>query len=119
MAAYTGEGGLKDIRNRLPREYGEVLLDASGVATITFANPAPATGQRFIQLTPWIESDDAPVIANPIEWISSGSDYTGVIIKGQRIRSLPNTILNLGALQGFLAVTPDTTAGVGVDWMLY
>lgn len=119
--SYTGEGGLRDIRERIPREYGEVVLDSNGDATITFVNPAPATPSRFLQLTPWIDPGDNPVIANPVDWITDGSgeNYTGATIRGQRIRPLPATILTLGALNGFLAVTPNGVLGTAVDWMLY
>ena len=114
---YTGEGGIPDIRARLPREYGTATLDAFGNATITFANPAPATGRRFMQLTPWVAAGADPIIANPVSWLTSGGEYTGVVIVGQRLRALPNPLPLLSALVGFRVWS--NAAGAKVDWQLF
>lgn len=114
---YTGEGGIPDIRNRLPREYGTVILDGSGNATIMFANPAAINPRRFVQLTPWAGPGSAPIVANPVAWVTSGSDYTGVTIKGHLLRPLPSVLVLLSALIGYQVWT--NAAGAKVDWQIY
>ena len=114
---YIGEGGIPDIRERLPREYGTATLDEFGNATITFANPAAATPRRFMQLTPWADAGDPPIVANPVSWVSSGGKYTGVVIVGQRLQALPNPLLTLAPLVGRRVWS--SAAGAKIDWQLY
>lgn len=120
--AYTGEGGIQDIRSRIYRERGSVTLDASGDATITFVNPVPASLSPLIHLTPSVASGASPIIANPVSgsWTTDGNgDYTGVSIHAERAQDLPAVIVLLSDLNGRRVTESASLTGTQVDWMVY
>jgi len=116
---YTGEGGLQDIRRRIYRERGTVTLDANGKATITLANPVAVTDTFFIHLTPWVNPNEAKIIANVTGWVTSGSNKIGFTIECDRLRSLPNPLTLITALVGFQPWLSTGAASARVDWMIY
>ena len=116
---YLGEGGIPDIRNRIYRERGTATLNASGEATVSFANVYPNSGDWFLLLTPWIATGQDPVIANPTQWNMIGSDYAGFDMKGARLRALPSPLTLISQLVGFRPWSDSAASGVKVDWMLY
>lgn len=120
--AYSGEGGIQDIRARIYRERGSVVLDASGDATIVFDNPFPSSSGPFLLLTPRVGVGENPVIANPIStsWVTNGDgDYISVDIHGERTQNLPNPLISLAPLVGRRVSVASDASGVTVDWMLY
>jgi len=120
--AYSGEGGIPDIRARVYREKGVVALDANGLATITFNRPVSVGAASHVQLTPWIAAGQLPIIANPIlsSWVTNGAgEYVSVQIKGHRFRDLPSPLTLLTQLIGFRILTDQNVNGSNVDWMLF
>lgn len=131
---YLGEGGLPDIRDRLPKRRGSVTLDASGNGTIQFLPPILLARDPFIQLTPSINSGEDPVIANRIRGSfvkNSAGAYVSVQIKGGRMRgNLPQIFAVSGlltavitgvnnivtALTGLTLINYGTATGVVIDW---
>ena len=132
---YVGEGGLQDIRARIFKRRGQVALNASGLATITFDPPIQLPREPFMQLTPRVTPSSAEkVIVNLVDgsFVTDGSGaYVSVQITGGRIRaSLPvmgavsglltavitgvNAIIT--ALRGLVLVNPANVSGTKVDW---
>lgn len=137
LAEYTGEGGLPDIRSRLPKRRGQVAFNASGMATITFDPPISLAREPFVQLTPRVIPSTAEmVIANLVDGsftTNAAGMYTSVQIKGGRLRASLPTINPLGAvtlltqvvtgvnvivtaLTGLTLVNSTTINGTKVDW---
>lgn len=116
---YLGEGGLADIKARVYRERGSVALNGNGQATITFANPVNVADNSHIQLTAWSSTGLAPIVVNPISWVESGGQRTGVVIEAARLRELPSSITVLTLLFSFRVWLGTSASGASVDWMLY
>ena len=132
---YAGEGGIPDIRARLPKRRGQVTFNTSGTATIVFDPPISLNREPFVQLTPRIAPMSAEmVIANLVDGsftTNAQGLYTGVQIKGGRLRA---TLPTLGVVSGLLTavitgvnaivtalsglslVNSTTINGVKVDW---
>lgn len=119
---YVGEGGLNDIRSRIFKRTGQVSLNSSGEAVIDFGSPIILARQPYVNLTAEIGASEAPVIVNIIDgtFTTNGDgNYTGVTIKGARMRGLPNPLTLLSALVGFETWTGSAASGTKVDWMAF
>lgn len=134
---YIGEGGISDIRERIFKRRGQATLDGGGMATISFVPPIQLPRQPYIQVTPRIAANAETVICNVVEGTfttDAQGSYTGVTIKGGRIRGNMPTITPLGvftlvgslvtalnnifaSLSGLAIVNSGSVNGVKVDWL--
>ena len=138
---YNGEDGINDLRARAPKRRGQVTLNAAGTATIEFNPPIENTWapsrQPFMQLTPRVGANDAPVICNLVDGsftTNAQGAFTGVTIKGGRMAVALPTLTPLSgaltlitqvvtgvnaivtALTGFKLIDPALVSGVKIDW---
>lgn len=81
---------------------GEIALDATGLATITFSSPYSV---KPVMQYSYIEAADAqPIILKTVSFVvpttgANAGKWTGVNIKGKRMRKLPTIpTLSVGAL---------------------
>lgn len=88
-------------------------LNASGEVTINFTRTFTAKPTVALE---YEESTDAqPVILKVKSWITDGSgNYTGCVVKGYRLNTLPATITLLTALVSF-SISTGSASGVVVS----
>lgn len=118
---YLGEGGLNDIRSRIFKRAGQVTLDSNGEAVIAFGNTVILDREPYVNLTARIGAGEMPVIANIIDgtFTTDANGYTGVTIRGARLRELPATIPLVSALAQFRVWDESDASGVKIDWMVF
>lgn len=87
-------------------------LDASGLATVTFTRTFAT--EPAVDLTPIAPGGTQPVILQVDSWIMSGGTYTGCVVKGYRLNTLPATLTLLTALVNF-SISSGSVNGVRVS----
>lgn len=90
-----------------------VTLDGANTATVNFTRTFAV--EPSIDLTPIAPGGTQPVILQVDSWITDGSGlYTGCVIRGYRMNTLPATIALLTALISF-SVSSGSASGVRVS----
>lgn len=132
---YVGENGIQDLRQRVFKRRGQVVLDAQGQAVLAFDPPIILDREPFVQLTPRILSGSGKVACNVLLdtfTTNESGAYTGVTIEGARLADklptlqpvsgalLTNAITAINnivtALSGFKPLDDGAANGVAVDW---
>jgi len=100
--------------HRHPRltSVSKVTLDGSGLATVTFTRSFAA--EPGVVLTAIAPGGSQPVAMQVDSWITTGTDYTGCVVKGYRMRPLPAVLALLSALLNY-DVCAGSASGVGVS----
>ena len=117
--AYVGEGGLTDIKRRLIRMAGSVTLPANGLVDITFDPPVKRPDDAVpVVIATAIDDPGSPVIVQTVEKFQNAQgEWTGARLQAARMVALPETILNVGQLSGFIVAQQSGLEGVQVDWV--
>lgn len=90
-----------------------VTLDGTNTATVTFTRTFAA--EPSIDLTPIAPGGTQPVILQVDSWIQDGGGlYTGCVIRGYRMNTLPASLTLLTALVNF-SVSSGSASGVRVS----
>lgn len=90
-----------------------VTLDATNTATVTFTRTFAV--EPSIDLTPIAPGGTQPVILQVDSWVQDGGGlYTGCVIRGYRMNTLPATLTLLTALVNF-SVSSGSASGVRVS----
>jgi len=97
------------VHERLSSSTGPHALAANGEATVVFTKtfdvmPVPLFGYEEA-------TDGKPVIIKVKSWTMTNGKYTGCVIKGYRLQTLPSSLIVLGALINF-DVAAGSTLGV-------
>lgn len=109
----AGQASRGDHKHQRLTSATTTTLDANGLATVTFTRSFAS--QPRIAFA-YAESADAePIILKRVSWvIDGGGNYTGVNIKGYRLRTLPASIALLTVLISF-SISAGSAAGISVD----
>lgn len=90
-----------------------VTLDGTNTATVTFTRTFAV--EPSIDLTPIAPGGTQPVILQVDSWVQDGGGlYTGCVIRGYRMNTLPATLTLLTALVNF-SVSSGSASGVRVS----